>query len=227
MKLHISGFESAINMSDGAVTVIEVHNKTLFSRIYQSLLSGQAENAVEPYSVWDDFGKEVSSVATFKFIADPLNLPWSDKDLGGKTHDCLEVLFFEDESLRREVEELHRSLQARIMTLELQMQSSYSFALEWEMKKFLKAFCFSVDVDIEEPLLDNMIRFFELLVDVEYKKTLFFVNLKSFFSENELAILYEQAVFFEKRIVLLESAIDEKKYKYEKKYLIDQDLILN
>ena len=54
MKLTLSGFPEALDLGSDAVSVLEIHNRTLFSRVCQSLFSELDDEALEPYAFWDD-----------------------------------------------------------------------------------------------------------------------------------------------------------------------------
>ena len=53
MRLVFSGLESPVEVTPGRCSTIEVENQTLFTRIAQSLLSGEGRYATEPFSIWE------------------------------------------------------------------------------------------------------------------------------------------------------------------------------
>lgn len=76
MKLILSGFPEALDLGSDAVSVLEIHNRTLFSRVCQSLFSELDDEALEPYAFWDDDERR-SSRNQFLFVFNPFALPWS------------------------------------------------------------------------------------------------------------------------------------------------------
>ena len=225
MKLSLSGFDSCIQIYPHMINVLEIENSVLFSRMCQSLASGLSENAIEPYLLWDESNTASGKPMETRMILSPLALPWEDRDISGKLYARLESRLSENEVLEEEVEGLFRELCAKSSILSFEMQSDYSFSVEWDYKKFLKSFGFSVTTNDEGTLLENTIRFFELLVDIGYKKLLIFVNLKLYFSEKELLDLYNQAIFLGIRILLLENVIAKETLINEVKTLIDKEFV--
>jgi CRISPR-associated protein Csn2 len=225
MKLQISGFEKGINITNEKVSVLEIENKIFFSRLCQSLLSGMGSKALEPYAIWDEEGSEVSSGRAFEIILNPFDLPWTNKEFTGKVLARVGSLIIEEDAIRQKVESLGCELQSVLKSLNLLMYSNYDFAIEWDVSKHLKSFGFSVDINPDDQLLDNFIKFFEMLVDAGFNKVLVFVNLKAFLSKNELEELYEQIFLSGIRVLLIESFCDEIKFMREEKSIIDQHLL--
>ena len=83
MKLILSGFPEALDLGSDAVSVLEIHNRTLFSRVCQSLFSELDDEALEPYAFWDDDERR-SSRNQFLFVFNPFALPWSERYLSAK-----------------------------------------------------------------------------------------------------------------------------------------------
>ena len=225
MRFHLAGFEQYLSVTDNKVSVLEIENKILFTRVCQSLLSGMGEQALEPYLIWGSNGEELKSSEAFKMILSPFDLPWMDKDLGGKIYARMDSFLLEDDALRSSIEETHQKLVSQAMSLGIQMQSDYTFTVEWEMRRFLKAFGYSVEADPEDKLLDNLVKLLELAVDVSFSKVFIFVNLKRFLSDSELDILYEQTVFLKRKVMLIENVLDSSQFKDELKMTIDQHFL--
>lgn len=225
MNVRFSGLMNALELAAGDVSVLEIHNSVLFTRVCQSLSSQKGECAIEPYSVWDDAGNELSSSQTLLYVGDPFKLPWDDKALVGELRSLLENMVFEDEPARQRIESLATQLSSAITQMGFQVEGDYHFALEWELQRYLKAFNFSVEYDPDVSLLDNVIKFIDFVADVMADKVIVFINLKIFLSENELTRLYERIFFRNVKLLLLESVKDEIVRHHETKLVVDQDFL--
>lgn len=225
MKVRFSGLMRAIELQKGSVSVLEVHNKVLFSRLCQSLSSCKGELAVEPYSVWDGENNELNPGKVLLWVGDPFNLPWEDKALIGSLRSSVEQMVLEDESVRQSIEQLSVQLQSAIAQLCFQIEGEYRFGLDWELQRYLKAFNFHVDYDTDASLLDNLIKYLDFVADVMPGKVMVFVNLKNFLEQNELQRLYERVFFRNMSVLLLESVADTLSYNHEVKYVVDQDFL--
>lgn len=225
MKLKLSGFEGQLELSSGHVAVLEVCHQMLFSRIVQSLYYEKDGEAVEPFCLVDEDGDLRSSRNQFLFVFNPFDLPWEDKALLGEVLERLEVLFAESDSVRQSIEACGRGLSCEVESLGLQMQSDYAFEVEWNLRKYLKSFSFGVDVDPDDPLIDNLIKFVKLVADASFDKVLVFVNLKKYLTEYDLREFYRQVIFSGITTLLLEGDDGGVVFDEERKMTIDQDFL--
>lgn len=224
MRLVFSGLESPVEVTPGRCSTIEVENQTLFTRIAQSLLSGEGRYATEPFSIWEG-EDELRPKDTLLVIDNPLSLPWDDRVYMGSIVKRIEREYLEDEDLRRAVEELQGSIATRLMSLGLGMNTDLGFSLEWDLKRYLKFMGFGVSYQGSKSFLDNLLNFLSLALDSGDKRVIAFVNLKTFLSKNDFETFLEQLSFLKIKILLLENKQDVNQYEYEQKRLIDLDFI--
>lgn len=224
MRLVFSGLERAIEIEYGFVSVLQIENSTLFSRIVLSLMRGDDEYSSEPYTLWDG-DKEVFFKNQSIFISDPLNLPWDNKNLMGEVIKKMERELLEDEVLRAEVESAERLLATSLMKLGMGLHSEYGFGLEWDFKRYLKMLDFGIDAQVNRPYLDKLISFVSLALDAGCDKILTFVNLKTFLTKNELERFYEYIFFSRVRVLMLENKMDQSYHKHENKSIVDQHFL--
>ena len=78
----------------------------------------------------------------------------------------------------------------------------------------------------EDSLLDNCIKFFDLCVDVAPDSLVILVNSKSFFTQEELEILFDHAVFCGVDLLLIESWPCDTVYELECKTVLDQHFLV-
>ncbi|BAK45583.1 type II-A CRISPR-associated protein Csn2 [Eggerthella sp. YY7918] len=222
MKLVFSGLEKPQYLEPGRVSVLEVENQRLFTRICQSIVSGEGAQAVEPYTLWNNQGKEVKPKTALLPIVNPFELPWTERELLGGLYQRYETMLLEDYEMRDKLSQLTREISSSISLLGFQLASNCEFEIEWDMRRYLKAFGFGVDFDSRDSLLDNVIKFIHLAMDVSLQRALVFVNLKTFLTKNELETLYEQVIFSQIPLLLLENRKDCYCSDYEIKRCVDQ-----
>lgn len=224
MRLVFSGLESPVEVTPGRCSTIEVENQTLFTRIAQSLLSGEGRYATEPYSIWEG-EDELRPKDTLLVIDNPLSLPWDDRVYMGSIVKRIEREYLEDEDLRRAVEELQGSIATKLMSLGLGMNTDLGFSLEWDFKRYLKFMGFGVCYQGSKSFLDNLLNFLSLALDSGDKRVIAFVNLKTFLSKNDFETFLEQLSFLKTKVLLLENKQDVNQYECEQKRAIDLDFI--
>lgn len=225
MKLCFAGIETPIVICSQSVAVLQIENRALFSRICQSLLSYEGEDAIEPYAMWEEDGKPIAPKGAYMLIPTPLELPWKHKLLLGGLHLRLEEMMSEDYCVRDELERAGLKLSELVTQLGFQLNADYAFALEWNMRNYLKAFDFRVDIEEDARLFENLMQFFDHAADMRIDIALVFVGLKSFLQDEELAMLYERAFFLGIKLLLLENAGSEFALEGEEKVIIDQDFL--
>jgi CRISPR-associated protein Csn2 len=224
MKINFDGFDHSIYVDSQSVHVLEILNHTLFARVCTSLLHEEGVLAVEPYTLWDN-DKEVKPRGAFLVVENPLDLPWGDRKLSGALLSRFEKSVVEDGDLHEELIGYAACLERALENAALSFQSDYTFGVEWDVGKFLKAFQFGIDVSPDDSLLDSLIKFLELVSDSLLSKPIVFINLKLFLSENDLEELYRQAIFLNLELLLVEASRDAYTHRLEKKLTIDQHLL--
>lgn len=220
MRLVFSGFENPLKLTAGETSVLQVENSALFARIVSSLQTGLGHQAMEPYSLWEDDG-EVKPGNALMVVPDALNLPWDDRAFMTTITKRVEREFLEDEDLRMQVEEAERAIKMRLSRLNLGFNADLGFGLEWDLKRYLKFLGFGAAPQEDRSFLDNLLNFLSFALDAGCRKTIVFVNLKTFLTENELQMLYDHVFFLKLSLLLLENKIDTMSYRHENKLAVD------
>lgn len=220
MRLVFSGLENPLKLTAGETSVLQVENSALFARIVSSLQTGLGHQAMEPYSLWEDDG-EVKPGNALMVVPDALNLPWDDRAFMTTITKRVEREFLEDEDLRMQVEEAERAIKMRLSRLNLGFNADLGFGLEWDLKRYLKFLGFGAAPQEDRSFLDNLLNFLSFALDAGFRKTIVFVNLKTFLTENELQMLYDHVFFLKLSLLLLENKIDTMSYRHENKLAVD------
>lgn len=224
MRLVFYGLEKPIEIEPGRVTVLQVENQALFTRICTSLISGEGECASEPYSLWEG-EEEARPAGAFLVVESPLSLPWGDKALAGEVMKRFEKMLLEDEDLRGGIDGAARSISSGIASLGFSMHAGYGFDIEWDVRKFIKAFGFGIDRSQQDSLLDSLIDFVSMALDANLKKVILFINLKTFLTEKELSALYEHIFYSGLSVLMLENVRDDRIFEFEAKRVVDQHFL--
>lgn len=225
MRISFGGFDNPVELAERGVTIFRVERECLFSRVCESLLSLKGYEAVEPYSVWDDDGREIAPRKAFLIVPNVFDLPWGHKDLLGGLYARLEEDLLLDEGLRSELQNCGEAMKGLLNRLGIQMNAEYRFGLEWNLKGYLKAFSYEVDLSNSSSILDKLISFVDLGADMQIDKVLVFVNLTTFLSEIDLTHLHQRAFFHGIRILLIENQRSVVYMDHAVVYIVDRDFI--
>lgn len=225
MKLVFSGLENSLHINAGQISVLQIASKPLFARICQSLFAEDDIDNLEPFSLWDNDGKELNIKQNTMPVLNPFDLPWHDKGLKEALYKNMTERLDENDALKNEVEAAHRQFIQLLSQLSLSYNANYTFNLDWTLSQSLKAFGFCIDRQDVETLFDNLIRFIEFISDICYKKPLFFVNLDKFLT-NELLLEFKNLVFFYNiPVVILSQGKEDLSAISDENLYIDLDLL--
>lgn len=224
MRLVFAGLENPIELTAGECATVEVANQTLFTRLAQSLMSGEGRYASEPYSIWEG-DSELRPKDVLMVIDNPLQLPWDERSYMGSIVKRIEREYLEDEDLRRTVEKLQESIATQLISLGFGFNADLFFNQEWDLKRYLKFMGFGVSYQESKAFIDNLHNFLSLALDAGDKRVLTFVNLKTFLSKNDFESFLEQVFFQKTKVLLLESKQDDSRYDHEQKRVVDLHFI--
>lgn len=224
MKICFTGLENQIVLSGEYVSVLQINSKPFFCRICQSLLSCKGAKAIEPYSIWEK-DKEVAPTKAFIAVRDPFALPLGHRSLSGKLFAILNRELLIDEESRFGIQQASAELNSLISRVGLQFNADYSFEIEWDISKYLKAFGFGLHVLEDASLFDNLIDFVDLAADMMIDEAILFINLRTFLSKNELELLNERIIFHGIKTLMLENQYAETYSEFESKIVVDQHFI--
>ena len=224
MRLVFCGLENAMELERGIACTLQVEQSALFARIAGSLASGEGRYAKEPYTLWDG-EKELAAKGAFLMVFDPFSLPWDDRALMGQIIKKLESDMIADEDARLLIEHFEQEFASRLMALTGGLSADYSFSAEWDLGKRLKMLGFGAEPSPDARLVDSLIAFLSLALDAGLKKSIAFVNLKTFLTEKEFELLLAHVFYTKLNVLFLENKIDTERHEYERKYTIDQDFL--
>ena len=222
-SLKLARFDSDIEIGPDRVSVLEVGNRRLFTRIVESLRSELGQYAIEPYHLFCE-GKSIAPKGKLLFLSDLPNLPLHDRAFEKALHSRYVANVEEGDEWNAEADKIREhalAIHEIIERCSVGMWGSYSFGLDWELSGYLRAFDFELDIEPDTTFLDRCIRFFGLCVDIGLEKPLVAINIKSFLSEEELNRLNEQAIFHGISLLELESWKDERVLRRENKTCLE------
>lgn len=225
MILQIRGLEREVELKRGEVSCLGIENPSLYARVAASLVSGLGENATEPYTIWTDEDSLVNPTQALFVIATPLELPITHRLLMGKILDKLDTLICDDDDMRLHIAELDRQMRQVVSRAGLTLNSGYVLDVEWAVKRYLKAFGFTMMEHENDMLLDKLIRFLALAKDASIKQTLVFIGLKNFLSGDELDVFCEQVFILNLSVLLLDNCGVLQNEPKAVNYAIDQHFI--
>lgn len=219
MRLRLLRLDLDLVLDVGSVTTLCVADKTLFTRIVESLLSEQGEYAKEPYLLFDDNDKRTSTKRRLLILNALPSIPLNDRTLLSKLAKRVREMSEVDSGIYEDIATFSAKLNTAIEEASGFLRGEYGFATDWDIEAYLKAFSFLPQTSTDYSLLDNCMRLVEMIADIEPNMPLVMVNAKAFFTTEELVELFERTVFSGVRLLLLES--------YDEGPINEQELLIS
>lgn len=221
MRLKISGIESEIDLNN-KINVLEIENKALFKNIVTKL-NDVINYKEEEADITLSDGEQVLDMNKYiQIIIDPFNIDFNSKDILGKLYGKLEQLNSLESAINDEYIRITNELIAYTRDLANDLTFDCNVAEKISFKDILKIVSLKIDGDQYQKLEDKIMFFIDLISEFELCKSLVFVSIKQYFTNEELEIIYKYAISKEVGIVLLENSSSEK-LKLEHKVIIDND----
>lgn len=221
MRLITDLFQGMIDISEDYIRTIIIEKPTLMRSLLENLVSqiGGNEGAI----ILSDNNKELKISNYVELIDTYIPFEINNKRIVSKIMATLEMEALNEENYHRTREilsdvERHLDKLSEILPCEIEYENLAPAAL-------IKAAGVKISVD-SKTCLEMIIDYMELIRDIDKKEKLFvFLNLRSFFEDDEIEIFFETCIAHKFMIVCLEG-YEKTKLNFEKRIIIDKDLCI-
>ena len=224
-KLIIEGIDEPILIDECFTTSLAVANKTFFSRLVSALLEGSGEG-LEKFAFYHN-DDEIKFSKVSLSVVNPFDLPFKNAALLKSLFQRIEEAVRFNDSVLIKVNELQLLLNQTLSDANENLNCEYDFGVEFDVKKYLKTFGYSSDVDSTSSLLESLISFLNFIADVAPEKLLFFVNLGNFLDNNDINDFCKTVFSLKLTAFIVNSGIEVPEICNNKNYAIDQHFLLN
>lgn len=217
--MNIDYFDNKIAFNGDYINVVEIENKKYFYRFVKDIYTISAEGMTNDITFFED-NKEKNVNGKIKVFSDFFNFEFDSKKYSNDISKYVSTNIDDGErnvllSLCNKIVKIYTKI---LNNIDLPLNVDTDITIE-NITKFVK-----VSIRNSNELLESLL----LLIDLERvlltKNILFFVNLKQYLSKTELLELYKYAIYNKIEIVLIDSQGYGGTMKYEKKYIIDENL---
>lgn len=156
-------------------------------------------------------------------ITDVLGFDINNKKIQSLAIDKLEKICQNDAIVLNDIEQANINLLSKVFGLINELNCDFSVSNEWSLAKYLKAFDFKVDTTTINNCFDKIIQYLQIVSELIKDSVVCFVNLKSYFTDNQVEEIYKFAIYNNVRLFILESTLSSNKLEYEHKLLIDNE----
>ena len=198
-----------------------MENKKFFYRFVRDLYSISNGDVLEEFIFLDDNNKEISLFNKIKIFNNFFEFDFNSKK-------------YNMEILKQLVNEIDDEDKNEILNLQKKIYTK----VNKQLNKYDIPLYISIDIDLEAILkelkitiknYDDILNNLFLLIDLEnilrLSNILIFINLKQYLSTEELEEFYKYAIFNNVKLILVDSQCYTSTSKYEKKLIVDNDLV--
>lgn len=166
-----------------------------------------------------DAEKKVNLSKEAAIIIDPWSIDCNSKQIKTKLYQLL--LDISQEQIDDSFIKLRTDMFRYIEGLSEHVPYNISYNMQLDASSILK--CLEVVIEAScEDFMEQIVEYMKLMQSLCKTKVIFFVNLKSYLSTDQLEMLYKEAKYINQQLVLIEHTVSEHIIN-EKVMIIDQD----
>ena len=221
-EIKIKGFETTLTFEEGAVNVLEVHDKKLFSQVVYNFIKSERTKAYgEEYLLIKD-NKVMDMYQNILVIQDFYQVDFNNPKILKKIYEQLQRDYDQEFDEKDKLEHWKGLL---IITKDLLMEYPFEFEMKDEVyfMEWLKFVGVKFNREHYDCPLINLTTLFEVNATLNLFEIIILVNVKSYFESEELSEIYKLALYNQSSLLLIEHYPDQLKRVYEKKLIIDCD----
>lgn len=220
MKINVEYLEHAIEINDNQVNVLEIENKKLFYKLIKDLFRIEQEGNIDEVIMYDDGIKEISLDKKIKVVVDFFNI-----DTLSKREITLLEKRITEEMTQTDISKIKQNY-LKILEIYRRTISSIDLPLKIEEKPDPNILIknYDLSIHIKHELLEDLLTFLDIEKELFHHTIIFFVNLKTYLTKEELIEIYKYAIYNKIKIILIDSKSYGVTIEYERKLIIDENL---
>lgn len=212
--------EYPIEFEENKVNVICIEKPERF-REFIGDLQEQIEDEEGKFVLSED-GEELSFKKYVYLVTDLFNLEFNERKVLNQIYERLDEYAGSEEMYLQTCE-----MQSHLYEYLEELMGAVDYPLVYSQQVDLTDLYKAVELKVQteyENLLEKLIDYMEMMVQIFNLRCMVFVHLKSFLEESELEELYKAASYKKVNLLLLENRDYEQKNEREKMFLWDKDL---
>lgn len=220
MKMVYEPFEYPIVFEENKVNVVCIERPECFRQFIEDLQEQIQEE--EGKFVLSADGEELPLKKYVCVITDIFNLEFNERKVLNRIYEELDQ-YAASEEMYLQTCELQTHLFKFLENLVQATDYPLSYSQEVDLTDLYKAVELEVQTEYES-LLEKIMDYMDLMVQIFHIHCLVFVNLKSFLRTEELEDLYKAAAYKKVHLLLLENRAGEEQNERERWFIWDKDL---
>lgn len=218
MMLDVDYLDTYLYITDENILNVEIENKKYFYRIIHDFYQISVGNELD-YVKCINHDKEEMLAGKISVFTDYFNF-----DLKKHVNMINKYLINHIEDCDKQVlVKLYNQLWKKYKSIIHKIDLPIILSDECNLELFIKSA--KININLTDDLLNNLLVIIDIEKELSLNKILIFVNLKQYLTKLELSELYKYALYNNVKILLMDSQSYGPTEKYEKKIIIDENLV--
>lgn len=223
MNIIISGIESQIDFNNQFVNVLEIENKKFFKTLVSEMYNIVELNYESNKILLTEEDNILSLSKNVMLLFDIFNIDFNNKKILNKVFSKIVNDIKLEESIDNKYDEITLELLNYMRDKLDELPFEYVIKENIEIEDVLKIINFKIDIEYYNNITEKIMFLIDLISEFNLVKILILVNVKTYFTNDELVEIYKYCNYKEVSLLLVENTISENLLKYEKKIYIDND----
>lgn len=220
MKLIHPIFSHPICIKEDKINVIQIENKNVFRKFVQEFYL-QVNQVEQGNFLITENKKEISLSKNVFLITDIFAINLNQKKVLTKLYEHLGKMALSSDYYMK-TQEVLNNVQEFLISIADEEDVPLSYVDKIDVIDLFKISKMKIDHTHME-LLETIIDYINVVCEYMEPKCMVFVNLKLFFGQAELELIYHHAIYKKVYLLLIESIETEKKSEIEQILILDQD----
>lgn len=212
-------FDEPIELKECTANVLVIENKSVFVKFIEELLA-QKETGEGEFVLSENFKIQAIS-KNIEVVKDYFSINPNTRKVLNSIYNDVEKKAYSSENYL-DTNNIIDSINVYMNMILEEYDTELFFNDRVDVSSLLK--CLDVKVALEGNLLSKLVEYIDILKEYCNIKCFVFVNLKSFFSDDEICSIYKHVFYKKVNILLIESSVSKNKLHDEKIFIIDEDL---
>lgn len=211
-------FDQAINLSEDQILSIVIENRLAFRKIVENIFRKKAGEDTDVF-ISENF--EEINFKNIDMIYNVFSLSLNGKNFINALLTKIDKMVYEEEFSVDSME-----ITSQLEKLFIRISENLDYEIEFSENISFKDLAKICDVHFEEKslsLLETVMKYTQLSIELLNTKVFIFINLKSFFSKEEVDFLYEFFIYNKIPVIIIQSDMCFKNQN-EHLIIIDDDL---
>jgi|LSQX01.3.fsa_nt_gb CRISPR type II-A-associated protein Csn2 len=221
MKMQLYHFDNNVYFDGKYINILEIENKNLFVRFIESIndISNGDEPKEKIFFYKND--QEIELYNKIGCFIDIFNLELSSRKITNQLYSKINLLVQSNEELQVAFRESYNEMLELLTPVLNEFDFDLSYVETFQIIDLLKFINLTI-VTKEKTLFEKLLLIIDLQNVLHIFEILIFVDIKKYFTKEEMLEIYKYSKYKEVNVLLIESVSSGVTLEYERKIIIDE-----